>query len=251
MHGAPQVMPETARPVKRRWRPGLLLWFVLQWVLIPAELLLTVVVWLPFRTVYEIEELGKGRDWFMLGWVRLLVRPLHRFVGPARFAREWTNDQRRWDARLAEICRTAAEAFARGPGRRYAFRGWANLRWGNGTTDFLVRGRDYRGARPEPVLAIAAQHGLYVFFHEYSSDFLLSTTPVERPHEQQAPGQQQAPAQQAPGQYPPNSYGQPGPYGQPGQQAPGQYPPNSYGQPGPYGQPGQQPPPGQYPASYN
>ncbi|MFB7945233.1 hypothetical protein ACFC6L_09950 [Kitasatospora phosalacinea] len=84
----------------------------------------------------------------MLGWVRLLVRPPHRFVGPAGFARERTDDQR------------------------------------------------HRGARPEPVFAIAAQHGLYFFFHGCSSDFLLSTTPVERLFGHQAPGRQ------VPGQYP-------------------------------------------------
>ncbi|WP_285738787.1 hypothetical protein [Kitasatospora phosalacinea] len=239
------MIPEPVAPVKRRWRLGLLLWFVLQWVLIPAELVLTLVVWIPFRTVYELNEIGNGRDWFLLGWLRLLLRPLHRFVGPTRFVREWTNDQRRWEARLAEICRTAAEAFARGPGRKYAFRGWANLRWGVGTTNFEVREKDYRGARPGPVLAVAAQYGLYVHFHEYSGGFLLSPTPVERQAPgQQAPGQQapgqQAPGQQAPGQYPAGQY-QPGQYPA-GQQALGQYPAGQQA-PGQY-------PPGQYPTTY-
>ncbi|MGW4807015.1 hypothetical protein [Kitasatospora sp. NPDC004272] len=235
MNGVPQVMPETARQPKRRWRIGLLLWFVLQWVLIPVELVLTV-VWIPLRTVMDVAE---EKDWFLLGWARMLLRPLHRFVGPARFVREWTDDQRRWEARLAEICRTAAAAFAGGPGRKYAFRGWANLRWGVGFESFEVRGRDYRGARPEPVLAIAAQHGLYVFFHQYSSDFLLSPVPLEGPGKpvegwqaegRQASGQQPvgqpAYGQHQPGQYPVGQH-QPGQH-QPGQHQPGQYPPGQY-----------------------
>ncbi|MFD0565603.1 hypothetical protein ACFQ2M_29225 [Kitasatospora saccharophila] len=279
MNGVPQVTSTTPRQMKRRSRFGLLLWSVLQWVLIPAELAITLVVWIPFRTVfYELNEIGEGRGWFLLGWVQLLVRPLRRFVGPTRFVREWTNDQRRWEARLAEICRTAAGAFARGPGRWYAFRGWAYLRWGVGTQNFQVLGKDYRGALPEPAVGIAAQYGLHVFFYDGSSDFVLSTKRIERPGQQaegqQVPGQypagQQAPGpyspgpypsgQQAPGPYSPGPYpsGQqapgpysPGPYPS-GQQAPGPYPPGAQpsGQqaPGPY-PPGAQPP-GQYPATY-
>ncbi|MFD8482709.1 hypothetical protein [Kitasatospora sp. NPDC059673] len=152
MYGTPPLTPSAGR----RSRIGLVLWCAVQWVVIPVDVL-TRLVWMPLTVLAETVD---SVEWLERGWRRTLVRPLSRFVGPARLAREWGEDQRRWDARMAEICGVAAAAYARGSNAKYALRGWADMRWGYGTRSFLMTPKDYRGAHPERIRAIAAQHGL-------------------------------------------------------------------------------------------
>ncbi|MGW4383462.1 hypothetical protein [Kitasatospora sp. NPDC004531] len=152
MYGTPPLTPSAGR----RSRLGLLLWFAVQWVVIPVDLL-TRLLYVPVLVVIEVVT---DLEWPDRGWLRMLLRPVTRFVGPARLVREWGEDQRLWDARMRSICRSAAAAYARRPAGKRQLDGWAGLRWGDDMFTFVLSPKDYRGARPERIHAIAAEHGL-------------------------------------------------------------------------------------------
>ncbi|MFG2698731.1 hypothetical protein [Kitasatospora sp. NPDC048407] len=159
MYGTPPLTYGTAPltpSAGRRSRIGLVLWFAVQWVLVPLDLMARLL----YVPVFVVIEVATDLEWPDRGWLRMLLRPLTRFVGPVRLVREWGDGERLWDARMAAICRTAAAAYARRPAGKQELDGWAGLRWGSEMSAFLLSPKDYRGVRPERIHAIAAEHGL-------------------------------------------------------------------------------------------
>lgn len=84
------------RQARGRLRVGLLVWFLLQWVLVPVELSLRL-VWWPVAALF-------GDDWNAQG----LGKPLARVVWPSRFALLFSHSQDRWERHLGELIRRHA-----------------------------------------------------------------------------------------------------------------------------------------------
>ncbi|MFG2822004.1 hypothetical protein ACGFX4_21570 [Kitasatospora sp. NPDC048365] len=138
-----------------RSRIGLILWFLLQWLLVPLDLLLRLVA-VPFIAASDLLTDGA----FDAEVLRVLFKPLTRWVGPARFAREWGTDQRRWDRHMNRLCDIALRAHRRHQQGGTGFRGWTYLRYGSQGNTLLISPKDYRGLTAERIHTIAGARGL-------------------------------------------------------------------------------------------
>ncbi|MFJ8045326.1 hypothetical protein ACIRBX_32960 [Kitasatospora sp. NPDC096147] len=171
MYGAPPARPVLTPSAGQRSRTGLLLWCLAQWVLVPLDLLLRL-FWVPVLAVVNaFDDLSLDR-----GWLRSLVAPLTRWVGPGRLAREWGSGGPRWDAHMEHLCAVALRAYERQrtTGRR-DFAGWTYLRYGSEGNALLLSPKDYRGLSSERIHEIAAHRGLVA---RSSGPFGITLTPA-------------------------------------------------------------------------
>ncbi|WP_354642588.1 hypothetical protein [Kitasatospora camelliae] len=153
-HTTPTGTPLTPSAGPRS-KTGLIIWFVLQWIWVPLSFLGRLVI-LPFITASDL--LTDGR--FDAEVLRVLFRPVTRWVGPARFAREWGTDPRRWDAHMNRLCDVALKAYQEQRQGAGSFHGWTYLRYGSEGNALLISPKDYRGLPPERIHAIASSRGL-------------------------------------------------------------------------------------------
>lgn len=152
LHPSAHLTPSAGR----RSRLGLLAWAVLQWLWVPLDLLLRLLI-VPFLVASEVLSDGQRPD---REWLRFLARPLTRWVGPVRFAREWGPAPGLWDAHLNRLCDTALRVYERQARGTVGVRGWAFALHGAEGRALLISPKEYRGLSGERIQQIAAGRGL-------------------------------------------------------------------------------------------
>ncbi|MET9297393.1 hypothetical protein [Streptomyces sp. NPDC003077] len=141
---------EQVTHLSRAWLP---FWFVAQWLVLPGELIVRCAVHL-VMAVFETYNAGPV-DWF---------KTAHLFLGPRRFAREWSRDPLRWEAHYRSVLtELAEEARKRGHGFHARLVHAAELVAATGNEPqqavFRVYPRDYRGCGRSKALRVAQAEG--------------------------------------------------------------------------------------------
>lgn len=157
MYGAPPQSVTLTPSAGQRSKLGLLFWCLAQWILIPLDFL-TRLIYVP---VIAVIEAVSDLSWPDPDWLRFLVRPVTRWVGPIRLAREWGSCGKRWDVHMNHLCEVAVRAYERQRNTgQQNFTGWTFLRYGAEGNALLLSPKDYRGLTSERIHAIAASRGL-------------------------------------------------------------------------------------------